>query len=196
MCIDYRELNKKTSKDAYPLPLPDEMQDQLTGSTVFPTLDLQCGYWQIPVNAADQWKTAFCPGPGMGLHEFRRMPFGLTGAPSSFQRLMDKLFRGLSFITSYVDDILVHSANVKEHNSHHREVLQRSTHAGLTLRGRKCHIGMDEVAYLGHVFSKSGMAPDPKKTQIVRDWPTPTDVTQVRQVLGIILLPTLYTSIF
>ena len=112
--IDYRELNKKTVKDAYPLPLPDEVQDQLSGSTIFSTLDLQSGYWQLPVNTTDQEKTAFCPGPGMGLYEFRRMPFGLTGAPSLFQRLMDKIFRGLSFVTTYVDDILVHSANVEE----------------------------------------------------------------------------------
>ena len=91
LCIDYRELNKKTTKDAYPLPLPDEVQDQLCGLTIFSTLDLHCGYWQLPVNTTDQEKTAFCPGPGMGLYEFRRMPFGLMGAPSSFQRMMDKI---------------------------------------------------------------------------------------------------------
>ena len=121
----------------------------------------------------------------MGLYEFRRMPFGLTGAPSSFQRLMDKIFRGLSFVTTYVDDILVHSADVEEHSHHLQEVFQRLADAGLTLRGKKCHIGMKEVSYLGHVFSSSGMAPDPKKIQVVQEWPVPTDVTQVRQFLGL-----------
>ena len=87
LCVDYRELNKKTTKDAYPLPLPDEVQDQLEGAKVFTTLDLQCGYWQMPVNSTDREKTAFCPGPGMGLFQFCRMPFGLAGAPSSFQQL-------------------------------------------------------------------------------------------------------------
>ena len=77
-CVDYRELNKKTIKDAYPLPLPDEVQDKLAGSTIFSTLDLQSGYWQVPVSPSDQEKTTFCPGPGMGLFQFRRMPFGLT----------------------------------------------------------------------------------------------------------------------
>ena len=75
ICIDYRELNKKTTKDAYPLPLPDEVQDRLACSCVFSTLDLQCGYWQIPLSPDDRAKTAFCLGPGMGLFEFTRMPF-------------------------------------------------------------------------------------------------------------------------
>ena len=85
LCVDYRELNKRTTHDAYPLPLPDEVQDWLAGSSIFSTLDLQSGYWQLPVNPADKDKTAFCPGPGMGVFQFLRMPFGLSGAPSSFQ---------------------------------------------------------------------------------------------------------------
>ena len=113
LCVDYRELNKKTVKDAYPLPLPDEVQDRLAGATIFTTLDLQCGYWQMPINLSDREKTAFCLGPGMGLFQFCRMPFGLAGAPSSFQRLMNQIFRGLPFVTTYIDDVLVHSANEK-----------------------------------------------------------------------------------
>ena len=124
LCIDYCELNKKTTKDAYPLPLPDEVQDQLAGSTTFSTLDLQCGYWQMPVSPDDRAKTAFCPGPGMGLFEFTRMPFGLTGAPSSFQRLMDKLFRDLPYVTTYIDDVLVHSSSEELHMQHLREVFR------------------------------------------------------------------------
>eukprot|EP00731_Ephydatia_muelleri_P016112 Em0009g536a len=112
-CIDYRELNKRTMKDAYPLPLPDEVQDRLAGATVFSKLDLQSGYWQLPVKEEDRMKTAFCPGPGMGLYEFCRMPFGVTGGPSSFQRLMDKVLHGYSFATSYIDDVLVHSSSME-----------------------------------------------------------------------------------
>ena len=154
LCIDYRELNKKTKKDAYPLPLPDEVQDRLAGSTIFSTLDLQSGYWQLPVNPVDQEKTAFCPGPGMGLYQFRRMPFGLTGAPSSFQRLMDNVLRGLPFVTIYLNDILIHSQSLLLHKQHLRTVFNRLAAAGLTLRGKKCHIGLKNVCYLGHVFQE------------------------------------------
>ena len=129
MCVDYRELNKQTAKDAYLLPLPDEVQDKLAQSKIFSTLDLKSGYWQLPVHPEDCMKTSFCPGPGLELYQFCRMP------PSSFQRLMDKVLRGPSFATTYVDDILVHSASEEEHNDHLRQVLQRLREAGLTLKG-------------------------------------------------------------
>ena len=103
-------MNKQTTKDAYPLPLPDEVQDHLAGSAIFSTLDLQSGYWQMPVHDTDIPKTAFCPGPGMGLFQFTRMQFGFTGAPTSFQRLLNKIIYNLPFVTTYIDDILVHSA--------------------------------------------------------------------------------------
>ena len=137
LCIDYRELNKKTTRDAYPLPLSDEVQDRLAGSTIFSTLDLQCGYWQMPVNPQDRAKTAFCPGPGMGLFQFTRMPFSLTGAPSSFQRLMDKLFHDMPFVTTHIDDVLVHSSTEDLHRQYLKEVFQPLKEAGLTLRGKK-----------------------------------------------------------
>ena len=130
-------------------------------------------------------KTAFCPGPGMGLFQFKRMPFGLTGAPSSFQRLMDTVLRGLPFVTIYLDDILVHSPDEEIHRSHLRQVFDRLRAAGLVLRGKKCHIGLSAVDYLGHVFSGSGMAPDPKKIQAVLQLPEPTDVTTLRHFLGL-----------
>ena len=86
ICVNYRALNKQSVKDSYSLPLPNEIQDRLTNATVFSTLDLHSGYWQLPVVEEDQLKTAFCPGPRMGLYQFCRMPFGLLGAPASFQQ--------------------------------------------------------------------------------------------------------------
>ena len=112
--MDYRELNKKIIKDTYTLPLPDEVQDRLAGSTIFSTLELQSGFWQMPVHPQDQ-KTAFCPGLRMGLLNFQRMPLGLTGAPSSFHRLTEKVLRGLPFVTHYIDDVLIHSQSEEAH---------------------------------------------------------------------------------
>ena len=130
-------------------------------------------------------KAAFCPGLGLELYQFCWEPLGLSGAPSSFQRLMDKVLHCLSFATTYVDDILVHSASEEEHKDHLRQVFQRLREAGLTLKGNKCHIGKTQVSYLGRVFSGTGMVPGPQKVQTVKDWPIPTSVTDVRQFLGL-----------
>eukprot|EP00731_Ephydatia_muelleri_P003091 Em0001g3091a len=109
------------------------------------------------------------------------MPFGLSGAPASFQRLMNKLFCDVSF----VDDILIHSKTQAEHVGHLAVVLSRLKDAGLTLRGHKCKIGLTKVHYLGHVFTTEGMAPDRGKVQAVKDWPVPSDASEVRQFLGL-----------
>ena len=152
---------------------------------MFSTLDLQSGYWQLPVHPEDQPKTAFSPGPGMGLFQFRWMPFGLTGAPASFQSLMDKVCRGLPFTTTYLDNVLVHSATMEEHKAHLHALFQRISAAGLTLRGKKCHLGMSKVTYLGHEFSAAGTEPDSQKMAAVQEWEAPKDVTDLRSFLGL-----------
>ena len=129
-CVDYQELNKKIVKDAFPLPRQDEVWWCLAGSSIFSTLDFHSGYWH-----PEDWpKTAFSPGPGMGLFQFNCMPFGLTVAPSSFQWLMDTVLRGLPFVTTYLDDGLVHSAMAHEHAQHLNEFFRRVRETGLTLR--------------------------------------------------------------
>jgi len=100
LCVDYRELNKRTVKGAYPLPRPDEVQ---MGCTVFSTLDLRSGYWQLPVHSKDQSNTAFCPGHEFDFFQFCRI--GVSGAPSSFQRLVNSICGNLSFVTTYLDDL-------------------------------------------------------------------------------------------
>ncbi|KAL5505558.1 hypothetical protein EMCRGX_G007010 [Ephydatia muelleri] len=185
ICVDYREQNKLTIKDAYPLPMMEEVQDRLAGAAIFSKLDLQSGYWQLPVDVKDREKTAFSPGPGMGSFEFTRMLFGQCGAPSSFQRLMDKITRGLPFVTTYIDDVLIHSANEEEHKQHLSAIFSRLKTAGLTLRGRKCQIGMPQATYLGHVFCAVGVTPDETKVKAVMKWPTPSSATEVRQFLGL-----------
>ena len=138
----------------------------------------------MPVNQEDQEKTAFSPGPGMGLFQFKRMPFGLCGASSTFQRLMNTVMRGLPYVTTYQDDVLIHSPSEETHKKHLHETLQRLRQAGLTLRGSKCQIGVAQVVYLGHVFSAEGMTPDNSKVQAVQEWPRPRDATEVRQFIG------------
>ena len=137
------------------------------------------------VSPADCEITAFCPGQGMGLFQFKQMPFGLSGAPSSFQRLTDKMLQGLPFVAHYIDDILLHSAD--EHSHHHplQEVFERLEHNGLTLRGKKCQIGRTSLSYLGHIFSGLGMSPDPQRAQSIQEWPTPMETTAVSQFLGL-----------
>ena len=135
------------------------------------------------MSPSDQEKTAFCPGPGMGLFQFQRMPFWPHGSTKHLP--MDKVLRGLPFVTIYLDDILVHSETDEKHCQHLQEVFTRLTAAGLSLRGRKWHIGMTAVPYLGHIFSETGMAPDPQKVQAVHDWPAPADSTAVCQFLGL-----------
>ena len=100
----------------------------------------------------DILKTAFSPGPSMGLFQFTRMPFGLTGTLSSFQRLMNKIFCNLPFVTTYKDDILVHSENEEQHKCHLQQVFQKLEESGLTFQGKKCHFGMTQFSYLGHLF--------------------------------------------
>ena len=134
---------------------------------VFSKLDLHSGYWQLG------GLYAFCPGPGIDLNEFFRKPFGLTGGPISFQRLMDKVLHGLPFATSYIDDVLVHSLNMKCHLQQLQQVFEQLANAGLTLRGSKCQLGLDKVHYLGHVFSESGMSPGKEKIAVIKDWLIP-----------------------
>ena len=113
------------------------------------------------------------------------MSFGLSGAPGSFQRYMDKILQGLSYVTIYLDDILIHSADVEIHKAHLMEVFDRLATAGVTLWGKKCRTGMTSVAYLEHIFSAKGMAPDPDKIQAVQEWPVPSTTAGVRQFLGL-----------
>ena len=171
--MDYRELNKKTAKDAYPLPRPDEVQYHLMGSTIFSTFDLKSGYWQLPVHQDDQPKTA----------QFSRMSFGLSGAPGSFQRLMNTVCGDLPFVTTYLYDLLVHSTTKEDHLQHLHILFEKMSAAGLTFRGSKCHIGLSHVTYLGHVFSAEGMGPDPQKVSAVNDWMVPTDPDSLQSFL-------------
>ena len=184
-CVDYRKLNEVTKKDAYPLPRIEDCLDCLGGAKVFSTLDLQSGYWQIDLKEEDRAKTAFSTRSGH--YEYVTMPFGLCNAPSTFERAMELIMKGLQWKTLilYLDDIIVLSSTFDEHIERLDEVLSRLGQAGLKLKPSKCHMFKSEVAYLGHVVSAAGIKPDPEKLERIQDWPSPTSVSELRSFLGL-----------
>ena len=184
MCVDYRQLNSKTRRDAFPLPRIDESLDALSGSQWFSTLDLASGYNQVPVAEKDKPKTAFCTP--FGLFEFNRMPFGLCNAPGTFQRLMERIFGAQHFQTLllYLDDVIVFSSSVDEHLVRLEAVLSRLQQEQLKVKLEKCCFFQTEVNYLGHVISNEGVATDPKKISAVKEWPRPSSVKDLSSFLG------------
>lgn len=184
LCVDYRQLDNKTRKDAFLLPRIDESLDALTGARWFSTMDLASGYNQVPVTESDRHKTAFCTP--FGLFEWNRMPFGLCNAPSTFQRLMQRIFgdQQCQSVLLYLDDIVVFSSMVQEHLQRLAVVLSRLQKEGLKAKLSKCSVFRTEVSYLGHVISDQGVATDPCKVEVVASWPIPTTATELRSFLG------------
>ena len=184
-CVDYRRLNDVTVKDAYPLPRIDESLDQLIGNQWFSCLDTNSGYWQVEMADSDREKTAF--NSRRGLYEFKAMPFGLCNAPATFEQLMETVLAGLHWhiCLIYLDDIIVTGRTFEDMIANLSEVFERFKTAGLKLKARKCTLFANEVEFLGHVVSSDGIKTDPKKTEAVKNWPTPTCVKEVRSFLGI-----------
>ncbi|MCG8044653.1 MAG: hypothetical protein JAY66_03025, partial [Candidatus Thiodiazotropha taylori] len=183
-CVDYRKLNDVTTKDAYPLPRIDDSLDQLARAKWFSCLDLNSGYWQVEVDDVDREKTAFVSR--QGLFEFRVMPFGLCNAPATFERLMETILAGLNWqiCLIYLDDIIVMGKTFHDMLDNLDKVLNKIESANLKLKPRKCQLFAKKVEFLGHIISEEGIKTDPKKTQVVTDWPKPVNVHQVRAFLG------------
>lgn len=184
LCVDYRQLNAKTHRDAYPLPRIDESLDALTGARWFSTLDLASGYNQVEMAEHDRKKTAFCTP--FGLFEFNRMPFGLCNAPATFQRLMERLFgdQRHQSVLLYLDDVIVFSSTVQQHMERLEVVFQRLQQQNLKVKLSKCHFFQKQVLYLGHVVSEQGVATDPEKVAAVQNWRRPTHLSGLRSFLG------------
>jgi hypothetical protein len=179
LCIDYRELNRVTVKNKYPLPRIDDLLDQLAGAAVFSKIDLRIGYHQLRIKKEDVPKTAF--RTRYGHYEFLVLPFGLTNAPAYFMDLMNKIFHPFldKFVVVFIDDILVYSKSEEEHAEHLHVVLNTLRAHKLYAKFKKCDFWLEKVHFLGHVVSKEGLSVDPAKIEAVVDWPRPLNVSKV-----------------
>ncbi|GJW87898.1 putative reverse transcriptase domain-containing protein [Tanacetum coccineum] len=183
MCIDYRELNKLTIKNRYPLPRIDDLFDQLQGSSVYSKIDLRSGYHQLCIKEEDILITAF--RTRYGHFEFQVMPFGLTNAPAVFMDLMNRVCKPYldKFVIVFIDDILIYSKNDEEHEKHLRIILELLKEEKLYAKFSKCDFWLDSVQFLGHVIDRSGVHVDPAKIEAIKSWAAPTTPMEVRQFL-------------
>ncbi|KAD4585776.1 hypothetical protein E3N88_23377 [Mikania micrantha] len=185
MCIDYRELNKLTIKNRYPLPRIDDLFDQLQEAQYFSKIDLRSGYHQLRIQEEDIPKTAF--RTRYGHYEFMEMPFGLTNAPVVFMDLMNRVCKPYldQFVIVFIDDILIYSKNEKEHKQHLKTVLELLKEERLYAKFSKCEFWLREVQFLGHVINSDGIHVGPAKIEAIKNWDAPTTPTEIRSFLGL-----------
>ncbi|KAJ0916254.1 putative nucleotidyltransferase, Ribonuclease H [Helianthus annuus] len=185
LCIDYRELNKVTIKNRYPLPRIDDLFDQLQGASYFSKIDLRSGYHQLRVRDEDVHKTAF--RTRYGHYEFPVMPFGLTNAPAAFMDLMNRVCKPYldKFVIVFIDDILIYSKNQADHEKHLRCILELLQREKLYAKFSKCEFWLREVQFLGHVVSERGIQVDPAKVEAVMNWQETKTPTEIRSFLGL-----------
>jgi hypothetical protein len=185
VCIDYRELNKVTIKNRYPLPRIDDLLDQLQGARVFSKVDLRSGYHQVRVKEEDIPKTAF--RTRYGHYEFLVMSFGLTNALAVFMDTMNRVFHDYldQFTIVFIDDILVYSRTSEEHEEHLWNILERLRSEKLYAKLEKCEFWLDSVSFLGHIIFGEWVAVDPKKVKAMVEWTRPTSMLEIQSFLGL-----------
>ncbi|GJZ33032.1 putative reverse transcriptase domain-containing protein [Tanacetum coccineum] len=185
MCIDYRELNKLTVKNRYPLLRIDDLFDQLQGSSVYSKIDLRSGYYQLRVREEDILKTAF--RTRYSHYEFQVMPFGLTNASAVFMDLMNQVCKLYldKFVIIFIDDILIYSKNKQEHEEHLKLILELLKNEELYAKFSKCKFWIPKVQFLGHVIDSKGIHMDPAKIESIKDWASPKTPMEIRQFLGL-----------
>jgi hypothetical protein len=178
-CVDYRSLNEVPIKNKYPLPRIEDLFDQMKGASVFSKIDLRSGFHQLKIQESDIPKTTF--RTRYGLYEYTVMSFGLTNAPAYFMYLMNKVFMEYldRFIVVFIDDNLVFSKMMEEHEEHLRLVLEKLRSNKLYAKFSKCEFWLTEVTFLGHVISAGGVSVDPAKVKDVLNWVPPATVSEI-----------------
>ena len=184
VCVDYRQLNQVTADDVYQMPRVEDLIEQLGSAAFLTILDLSKGYYQVPLNQEDKAKTAF--SSHVGKFQFRKMPFGLKGAPATFQRLMDSVLAPCyGFASAYLDDIIVYSDSWDSHLEHLHNVLLCLAKEGLTAKPLKCFIANTSCDFLGHTVGNGQVALQEAKIKAIADFPCPSTKKQVRAFLGL-----------
>lgn len=184
LCIDFRRLNSLTIKPIYSIPDTQSLFNHLEEAKVFSSIDVSNAYYQIGIREEDKKLTAFSTRKGHW--EFNRMPFGLSGAPFSFQRLMNIILREENWLMClvYLDDVLIFAKNFDEHMRRLKIVFQKIKDSGIKLSPLKCNLFQKEVQYLGHLITESGIKTDPSKISAIKEWPLPNNVSELRSFLG------------
>ena len=183
-CNDFRKLNEISKFDSYPMPRTDEMIERLGPARFISTLDLTKGYWQVPLTERAKAKTAF--STPQGLFQYKMMPFGVHGAPATFQRLMDRVLRPhQAYSSAYIDDIIIFSGTWDQHLQHLEAVMGALRQADLTANAKKCQVGLTETNYLGHTIGRGCVKPQQRKIEKIRDWPRPVTRKQVKSFMGL-----------
>ena len=185
-CVDYRRLNAVTKKDAYPLPRIDSCLESLAGAKWFSTLDLASGYWQCVMDENSKEKTSFATHKGT--YAFKVFPFGLCNSPATFSRLIDIVLNGClgEKCLCYLDDVIIFGSTFEIALENLKAVLERYRQSNLKLKPSKCILFQTEVSFLGHIVDQHGIRCDPSKVQKVQEWPVPSNVTELRQLLGFV----------
>ncbi|GAB5504825.1 MAG: hypothetical protein Pyrs2KO_34800 [Pyruvatibacter sp.] len=186
MCLDYRWLNKKTIKNRYPLPLPEEMIDRVHGAKYFTKIDLRSGYWQMPLREEDRPKTAF--RSRFGHYQFKVLSFGLTNAPAQYMNMVNDIFKDMLdiFVLIFIDDLLIYSKSISEHVEHLAAVLARLQKYSLFAKATKSEICVKETDFCGFWLSEKGISAMDVKVKAIRDWKPLKTVTDVRSFLGMV----------